>query len=115
MSRADFEADWTPFRDALVTRFPNLTETDLSDADGSIPMLSRIIAVHEGVTPPEAQQELEAFLGGPMPADAYAAPQHDNAAATESADYIPAGEDPLADDSRFGDDNVPSRPMGRGQ
>ena len=113
MSRADFEADWTPFRDALITRFPKLTEAELSDADGRVPDLALVIAGHEGLSPTEAQQELEAFLGGPMPADAYAAPQHDNAAAKASADYIPEGEDPLADDSRFGDDHIPERPMRR--
>jgi hypothetical protein len=113
MSRADFETDWTPFRDALITRFPTLAEADLADADGSVPALARTIAAQEGTTPAEAEQTLVEFLSGPMPADAYAAPQHDNAAAKASARYIPEGEDPLADDERFGDDHVPERPMGR--
>jgi hypothetical protein len=113
MSRSDFEADWTPYRDALVTRFPKLTEAELADADGNVSDLAVIIAAHDGTTPSEAQQALEEFLGGPMPADAYAAPQHDDAAARAAADYVPDGEDPLSDDRRFGDDDVPDRPIGR--
>ncbi|PWJ21246.1 hypothetical protein [Jannaschia seohaensis] len=48
-----------------------------------------------------------------MLADAYAAPQHDNAAAMASGAYLPEGEDSLADDRRFGDDDLPERPIGR--
>lgn len=113
MSRADFKADWTPFRDALLTRFPGLAESDLSDADGDIAALSARLAAQDGISPAEAQQALEAFLGGPMPADAYSAPQHDNAAVKGSEAYIPEGEDALADDRRFGDDDLADRPMGR--
>ncbi|MFO6465380.1 hypothetical protein ACK8OR_13375 [Jannaschia sp. KMU-145] len=113
MSRQQFQDDWRPFRDALLSRYPSLTDGDLSDADGSTAALAKTIAGRDGIEPAEAQQRLHEFLDGPMPADAYAAPLHDNAAVMDSADYVPAGEDPLADDRRFGDDNVPSTPMGR--
>ncbi|UWQ19251.1 hypothetical protein [Jannaschia sp. M317] len=113
MSRADFETDWTPFRDALLTRFDGLTEGDLSDADGQFDALARRIAERGGQTLPDARQTLDRFLSGPMPADAFAAPQHDDAAISGSDAYIPEGEDALADDSRFGDDDLADRPMGR--
>ncbi|MEM8850998.1 MAG: hypothetical protein AAGE03_13310 [Pseudomonadota bacterium] len=113
MSRDDFARDWVPFRDALMTRFPGLSDVDLSEADGSTATLAQAIARHTDQTPAEAQQELHAFLGGPMPADAYADPTRDNAAAQASEAYIPDGEDALADDRRFGDDNIPATPMGR--
>ncbi|MEM7711687.1 MAG: hypothetical protein AAF264_13270 [Pseudomonadota bacterium] len=113
MSREDFARDWVPFRDALLTRYPDLTDGDLSDADGSTADLAGVISARGDMTPAEAQQDLHSFLAGPMPADAYAAPAHDNEAAARSADYIPAGEDALADDRRFGDDHVPATPMGR--
>jgi hypothetical protein len=48
-----------------------------------------------------------------MPADAYADPTHDDAALSEAGRYVPEGEDVLSDDSRFGDDDLPDRPMGR--
>ncbi|WP_371157586.1 hypothetical protein [Jannaschia sp. 2305UL9-9] len=113
MSRQDFEADWTPFRDALRTRFPELSETDMSDADGDVRALALRLSAADGSTPAEAEQRLTAFLSGPMPADAYAAPQHDGAAFGASGDYVPDGEDVLADDARFGDDDQADRPIGR--
>ena len=115
MSREQFQADWRPFTTALQTRYPELTEGDISDADGSTARLAQTIAEKQGIEPAEAQQRLHEFLGGPMPADAYADPNRDNVAAGESSDYIPDGEDPLADDRRFGDDHTPDRPMGREQ
>ena len=113
MSRQDFADDWVPFRDPILSTYPELTDADLEEADGSAVALARIIADRRGEDPAEAKQRLDEFLGGPMPADAYAAPVHDDAALRESGDYIPAGEDALADDSRFGDDATAENPVGR--
>ncbi len=113
MSRKDFAEDWVPFRDALLTTYPELTEADLQNADGSTAKLATRIADLRGTTPADAQQELHEFLSGPMPADAYAAPTHDNAAVEDSASYVPAGEDVSDDDRRFGDDNTADTPVGR--
>ena len=115
MSRQDFARDWVPFRDAILTRFPTLTEADLQDADGSTAELAKRLAEAEGpdTAPADAQQELHRFLDGPMPADAFADSTNDNEATMESVDYIPAGEDALADDRRFGDDDMAENPVGR--
>lgn len=113
MSRQDFAQDWVPYRDAILDRYPGLTDADLADADGSTATLAKRIAEVDGDSPAEAQQRLHEFLAGPMPADAFAAPVHDDAAVLKSADYIPEGEDPLADDSRFGDDHTAENPVGR--
>ncbi len=113
MSRQDFAQDWVPFRDPLLTTYPELTEADLQDADGSTTRLAERIAELRGGTAGDAQQELHEFLAGPMPADAYAAPTHDNAAVADSGDYVPAGEDVYDDDSRFGDDDKADTPVGR--
>ncbi|MCK0167438.1 hypothetical protein MWU52_07760 [Jannaschia sp. S6380] len=113
MSREDFTNDWVPYRDALLSRYPKLTDADLEDADGSTAELARLIAGRQGIEPGDAQQDLHEFLAGPMPADAYSDPTHDNAAVLESKAYVPAGEDPLADDRRFGDDDTEANPVGR--
>lgn len=115
MTVKDFAADWVPFRDALLSRYPGLTDADLQDADGSTAVLAQRISDLEGggTEPADAQQDLHEFLEGPMPSDAFADPTHDNEAVRESVDYIPEGEDPLADDKRFGDDDMADRPMGR--
>lgn len=115
MSRKDFKDDWVPWRDALLGQYPELDDADLEDADGSTATLARIIADKQGVSAGEAQESLHAFLGGPMPADAYADPTHDNAAVMESGGYIPVGEDASDDDRRFGDDNTSENPVGREQ
>jgi hypothetical protein len=113
MTVEQFRSDWVPFRDALLTKYPGLSDGDLTDADGSTARLAEILSEREGVTPAEAQEDLHAFLSGPMPSDAYASPAHDERAARQSARYVGDGEDPLADDRRFGDDHVADRPMGR--
>ncbi|UWQ21166.1 hypothetical protein [Jannaschia sp. W003] len=114
MSRQDFARDWVPFRDPLMSRYPGLTDGDLQDADGSTAALAKSIAALQGETDLEmVQRRLHEFLEGPMPADAFADPSHDNAAALESGDYIPEGEDPLSDDRRFGDDGTAEPPVGR--
>ena len=113
MSKEDFARDWVPFRDPILSRYPELTDDDLATADGSTAELSRLIAERQDVDAAEAQQALHEFLAGPLPADAYAAPVHDNVAVADSGDYIPDGEDALADDARFGDDDTADSPMGR--
>ena len=113
MSRQQFAEDWVPFRDAILDRYPGLTDADLEDADGSTAELARRIAAADGIEAGEAQQGLHEFLAGPMPADAYADPSHDNAAVMASDAYIPEGEDALADDRRFGDDDAAENPVGR--
>ena len=113
MSRQDFKQDWVSFRDPLLTTYPELTEADLEDADGSTMLLAERIAERRGIAANDAQQELHEFLSGPMPADAYAAPTHDDAAVSESDAYVPAGEEVYDDDRRFGDDDASDRPIGR--
>ncbi|WP_179381441.1 hypothetical protein [Jannaschia marina] len=115
MSRHDFAQDWVPFRDPILSTYPELDDADLEAADGSTAELARRIAEKRGTDAAEAQQRLHEFLAGPLPADAYAAPVHDNAAVRDSGDYVPEGEDPMADDERFGDDTTPDTPMGRTQ
>lgn len=114
MTIKDFKNDWVPFRDAVLSRYPMLGDEDLQDADGSTAELARRIAAADGGTDPgDAQQDLHEFLEGPMPSDAFADPTNDNEAVKESVDYIPAGEDALADDKRFGDDDMAENPVGR--
>lgn len=113
MSREDFARDWVPFRDPILSTFPELTDADLAGADGSTAALAKVIADKQGTSAADAQQRLHEFLGGPLPADAYAAPVHDNEAIRDSGDYIPTGEDAMADDARFGDDGKTENPVGR--
>ncbi|SDZ23553.1 hypothetical protein SAMN05444004_10866 [Jannaschia faecimaris] len=113
MSRKEFTENWIPFRDPLLSNYPELTDADLEAADGSTAELAKRIAKNQGIDVDEAQMTLHEFLAGPLPADAYSAPVHDNASLADSGDYIPEGEDAMSDDKRFGDDRTAETPMGR--
>ncbi|MEM9795260.1 MAG: hypothetical protein AAF919_02155 [Pseudomonadota bacterium] len=115
MSRQDFARDWVPYRDPILSRYPELDDNALAQADGSTASLAKLIAERQNIAPADAQQDLHEFLDGPLPADAYGAAANDNAAVKASGNYIPEGEDALSDDERFGDDNVAETPMGRRQ
>jgi hypothetical protein len=96
----------------MQARFPQLSEEDVVGTNGERSDLVSAL-VETGMDAAEAERELEDWRETPMPADAYAHPDHDGEAAQEARGYIPEGEDPLADDRRFGDDHVPETPMGR--
>jgi len=112
--------DWTEIRDnweatlpALRTRWPEVPEEEWIAAAGERAEIIATVARWTGDDPAEAERALDDWREGPMPADAYADPTHDDAAARDAGRYIPAGESALDDDSRFGDDDQPDRPMGR--
>jgi len=110
--------DWTEIREnweatiaALQSRWPDVPEEEWIAAAGDREDIAATIARWTGDDLAEAERALEEWREGPMPADAD--PVHDNAATQDARRYIPEGEDPLDDDGRFGDDDVPDSPMGR--
>ncbi|MFW5641377.1 MAG: hypothetical protein ACOCY0_01295 [Roseicyclus sp.] len=112
MQWSEIRENWTALIPSVQARFPQLSEEDLVGMNGE---RSELVAalVETGIDTAEAERQVEDWRETPMPADAYAHPEHDDEAAREARDYIPEGEDPLADDRRFGDDDLPDRPMGR--
>lgn len=113
MSIQDFRRDWRTYAHAICDRFPDVPESRVADADGDPDAMARIVAAHSDLTPNEASAAVTEVLTGPMPADGFAHPSHDNAAVTQSDAYVPEGEDVLADDARFGDGTAPEPPIGR--
>lgn len=109
----DIAKTWPTMDRALMTRWPSLTQGELSDVDGSRPALEVAIANAERVELDEARRQLAEWLNGPMPADVYADSRNADAAIRDSAQNIPAGEEPLDDDHAFGDDNPVETPIGR--
>lgn len=114
MNWNDVRTNWTAMDRPLMTRWEGLSETRLADIDGDRALLEEEIAKVEGLSLAEAQRQLAEWVAGPMPADVYADPSHDDAALRDSARHVPPGEDPMSDDQAFGDDNIPDRPIGRG-
>lgn len=111
--------EWTEIREAwpalipsMLARWPALDEDRLAAMSGERGDL--IAALREtGLDDAEAESEAEAWRMGPMPADAYGDPAHDDASAAAAGDYVPEGEDALSDDRRFGDREVTEPPIGR--
>ena len=109
----DVERHWPALVGSLQSRWPDLVEEDLLALTPTRDELVDLVARSAGEPVPEAGRQVDIWLEGPMPSDAFADPVHDDAAIREAARYVPEGEDVLSDDSRFGDDAVPATPIGR--
>jgi hypothetical protein len=113
MTWTEIRETWPALIASLQTRFPELDEDGLVSISGEREELVALLEARSARDRVEAERDLEAWREGPMPSDAYADPSHDNAAVSDAGRYVPEGEDALADDRRFGDDDLPDRPMGR--
>ena len=90
-----------------------MTEADLIALTPTQDELAALIARRTDADTPEAARQIAEWLNGPMPADSYADPAHDNAAAHDAGRSIPDGEDVYSDDRKFGGDHTPDTPIGR--
>lgn len=108
----EIRENWTALIPSVMSRWPQLSEEQLIGMSGE---RSDLVAglVQTGTEAQEAAREVEDWRETPLPTDAYADPEHDQTSAQDARTYIPEGEDPLADDHRFGDDHVPDTPIGR--
>lgn len=113
MKWSDVADDWGAFEEALLTRWPNLDPDDLAAVDGDRALFNALLGRQEGLSPREADEAIDAWLAGPMPADAQMHALNDDANITESRRSVPAGEDVYDDDARFGDDDSAEPPVGR--
>lgn len=107
------ERNWPSFVERIAQRWPRTDETDLMDIDGDRDRLAAYLGRSHDLTASEAQEQIEAWLMGEMPADVKMDDFRDNANIRESGAHIPPGEDVYAEDGDFGDDDVPQRPVGR--
>lgn len=113
MKWTDVADDWGAFQEPILTRWPGLDADDVAAVDGDRARFNALLGQVEGLSPREAEEEIDAWLAGPMPADAKFHEAHDNANIRESARSVPDGEDVYADDRRFGDDGAAVPPVGR--
>lgn len=113
MEWRDIRENWAALIPSIRARWPEITEERLTAMSGTREELVQAVAETSGADAVEAEREVEAWRAQPMPADAYADPAHDQDAAGDAGAYVPEGEDPLADDRRFGDEDIPERPIGR--
>lgn len=113
MKWSEVSRNWGAFQEAILTRWPELDPDDVSAAEGDRARFNATLGRSHGLTPREAEEEIDEWLMGPMPADARVDETRDNANIRESARDVPTGEDVYADDRRFGDDMTSTPPVGR--
>lgn len=104
---------WTALTDAIVTRWPGLDRAEVLAVDGDRAGLNVLLGRALKLTPREAEEEIDAFLAGPLPMDAIMDARRDNTRISASVAYIPRGEDVYSQEADFGDDRLQERPMGR--
>ena len=108
--------NWPAFFDRIEQRWPQTDESDLIDIDGDRRRFTSYLSKVHDLTRNEANEEIEAWLMGEVPADVRMDDHRDNANIRESGRDIPTGEDVYSEDGRFGsgqynsDDVTPTPP-----
>ncbi|KKL94872.1 hypothetical protein LCGC14_1860340 [marine sediment metagenome] len=113
MKWTEVAENWPAFFERIEDKWPAVSQTDLIDIDGDRDRLAYYLADRHEITLGEANEQIDEFLLGSIPADVLMDEHHDNASITASGRHIPPGEDVYAEDRDFGDDNVSNPPVGR--
>ncbi|MDF1620647.1 hypothetical protein [Pseudothioclava nitratireducens] len=95
--------NWHAFYEAIMDRWPEAEEADLDEIDGDQRDFVAYIAGLNDQSAAEAREEIREWITGELPSDVVMDPSHDNHSITNSAKYVPDGEDEYDDDARFGD------------
>ncbi|SFQ20908.1 hypothetical protein [Tranquillimonas alkanivorans] len=107
------QQNWPAFLERIEQRWPMTDEDDLLEVDGRRDRFVDYLSKVHDLTQNEANEQIDAWLMGEMPADAHMDDFRDNANIVESGRSIPPGEDVYAEDRDFGDDRAPDVPVGR--
>ena len=113
MNWQDVEANWPSFLGRIERRWPRTDENDLIEIDGDRSRFATYLSRVHDLTRSEANEEIETWLMGEMPADVKMDEHRDDANISDSAGHIPVGEDVYSEDRDFGDDRLSERPRGR--
>lgn len=113
MKWTEVARDWPGFQQAIRTRWPSADPSEIAAIDGNRAAFNAYLGRLEGLSPREADEVIDEWLDGPMPADAVMDETRDNLRIRASRADIPPGEDVYADDAKFGDDGTAEPPVGR--
>ncbi|WP_045389514.1 hypothetical protein [Falsirhodobacter sp. alg1] len=106
--------NWEAFAESLLDTWPDLTEEDLIDIDGSRTELEARLVTVTGETQDDVASQVSEWLEGAVPADVHMDEQHDNASINDSRLYMSPGEDASDDDAKYGDDSTAENPVSGG-
>ena len=113
MQWRDVEQNWTAYIPRILTQWPNLDEAEVQSIGGDQDAFVNYLSKSKGEDRVAAQMELADWLMGGEPIDVMMDESRDNAQIMESAANVPAGEDTLSDDKKFGDDAKTDTPIGK--
>ncbi len=113
MDWAKIKSNWLAFTPAILERWPQAREVDVENLTGDRDEFATYLAARTGGDPQDMLAEIDAWQMGEIPADIVMDEHMDNERIRASASHIGEGEDALADDQAFGDEEVPERPLGR--
>ena len=105
--------NWPAFVESIEQRWPQTDETDLLDIDGDRRRFTSYLSKVHDLTRNEANEEIETWLMGEVPADVKMDELRDNQNIRASAAHIPPGEDVYSEDGDFGDERQAPIPRGR--
>ena len=107
------ERNWPAFLDRIEQRWPQTDQNELLNIDGDRSRFTQYLSKVHDLTRNEANEEIEDWLVGAVPADVKMDDTRDNQNIRDSGCFIPEGEDVYADDGMFGDDQEAAPPVGR--
>ena len=113
MKWSEVERSWPAFTDAIAARWPEIDADEVADLGGDRSAFNAYLGRVCGLTPREAQEQIDEWLAGPLPLDAVTSEHHDDESIRASGRHIPPGEDVYSGDADFGDDRLVEPPMGR--
>ena len=111
MQWKDIARHWSAYTPQILTRWPELDETDVLAIDGDQDAFINYLARKKGGDRVAAQMAIADWLYQAEPADVIMDESRDNERISASAQNIAEGEDPLSDDAKFGAENAPAQPL----
>ena len=111
MQWKDVQSNWAAYIPRMTTQWPELNEDDVQAIDGDQDAFINYLARVKGGDRVAAQMELADWLIGGEPIDAVMDETRDNEQIVKSGQNVPAGEDTLSDDRKFGAETVDPQPL----
>ena len=113
MQWKDVSSAWVAYTPRILSRWPELDENEVLALEGDQDGFIALLATSKGEDRVAAQMELADWLIGSEPLDVTTDEHLDNRQISRSGANVPAGEEPLDDDRKFGDDSTPEPPVSK--
>lgn len=110
---SDIARNWSAHVPQILTRWPELGETEVLATEGDRTAFSTLLSRRMNLPASVADSEVADWAMGLESADAMMDPSRDNARISASASEVAPGEDVYDADEAFGDEDAAEPPIGR--